>query len=231
MTNLHLQKQHVPEIWGRSCESNPDDPSKAPLLGKLHWAASGYHYNWTERKYVDDDQSPVPAQLQYLASKAAAACGMTLDAQAVIVNFYKPKSTMGGHQDDVEVTMDHPVVSVSLGSRCVFLKGGLSKDDPPLEVLLRSGDMAIFGGASRLSFHGVARVWPTPFAISAESWDEVVRITSARVDGSDAADDLRAVRTYLSSQRINVNIRQVFPTQEADESQSFRSPRHLEQQS
>lgn len=41
----------------------------------------------------------------------------------VLVSYYKASSTMGGHQDNIEVTFDHPVASLSLGSQSVFLKG------------------------------------------------------------------------------------------------------------
>lgn len=220
---MHLQNAQVAGIWRKARAFSAEQPDRCPTLAKLRWAAAGYHYEWTARKYFERDFSPVPPLLEELAARCAEACGMTLKAEAVIVNFYRPGSTMGGHQDDVEVTMDHPVVSVSLGSDCVFLKGGLSKDAPPLELLLHSGDIAVFGGNSRLSFHGVARVLPTPFAIADREWQELVReereskngrsrATRGSGDGFEA--ELAAVRSYLSTQRININIRQVFPATE-----------------
>ena len=41
------------------------------------------------------------------------------------MNFYRcgQHSTMGGHRDDLELTMDAPVVSMSFGSTAVFLLG------------------------------------------------------------------------------------------------------------
>lgn len=208
MTNLHLHGAQMAGIWAKAREFDAREPAKWPELGKLRWAASGFHYEWTERKYFKDDYSPVPPLLHELGALCAETCGMTLDAEAVIVNYYKPNSTMGGHQDDVEVTMDHPVVSISLGSDCVFLKGGLTKDEEPLQVLLRSGDIAIFGSNSRLSYHGVARVIPTPFEVSEQQWGE---LEQEAIEAEQDVDELEAVRSYLSSQRININIRQVFP--------------------
>jgi alkylated DNA repair protein alkB family protein 1 len=206
VTNMHQQQQQVQGIWRRACESHPTDPAQSPLLAKLCWAASGYHYDWTARKYYKDSFSTVPEMLQQLGARCAAACGMTLEAEAVIVNYYKHKSTMGGHLDDVEYTMDHPVVSLSLGSRCVFLMGGHTKDEPPLEVLLRSGDVAVMGGASRTCYHGVARVLPTPFS-EAE--------LGALPEREAEREKYEAVRTYLSTQRININVRQVYPVEES----------------
>ncbi|KAG7379373.1 Nucleic acid dioxygenase alkbh1 [Phytophthora pseudosyringae] len=209
VTNMFLQNQQVADIWRKARESHPEDPAQSPLLAKLCWAASGYHYDWTARKYYKDSFSPVPELLQELGDRCASACGMILAAEAVIVNYYKTKSSMGGHLDDVEYTMDHPVVSLSLGSRCVFLMGGHTKDEPPLEILLRSGDIAIMGGASRTCFHGVARVLPTPFIVTGEELD-------ALPQGDASREEYEAIRTYLGSQRININVRQVYPTMEPD---------------
>ncbi|KAE8977839.1 hypothetical protein PR003_g25732 [Phytophthora rubi] len=211
VTNMHLQNQQVAEIWRKARESHPKDPTASPLLSKLCWAASGYHYDWTARKYYRHSFSAVPELLQQLGSRCASACGMTLSAEAVIVNFYKSKSSMGGHLDDVEYTMDHPVVSLSLGSRCVFLMGGHSKDEPPLEILLRSGDIAIMGRESRTCYHGVARVLPTPFDVSNDEYD-------ALLQSEDDREECEAVRTYLGTQRININVRQVFPLEPASPS-------------
>ncbi|KAH7488106.1 hypothetical protein KRP22_009254 [Phytophthora ramorum] len=206
VTNMHLQKQQVSEIWRKASEAHPQNPAESPLLTKLCWAASGYHYDWTARRYYKDSFSPVPELLQQLGARCASACGMAMAAEAVIVNYYKQKSSMGGHLDDVEYTMDHPVVSLSLGCRCVFLMGGHTKDEPPLEVLLRSGDIAIMGGASRTCYHGVARVLPTPFS---EEFDTLPQ------SDDDEREEYEAVRTYLSTQRININVRQVYPSEPA----------------
>lgn len=204
---MHLQNEQVAEIWAKARASHAQDPSKAPALSKLHWAACGYHYEWTARKYYKENFSPVPQLLEQIAVQCAHACDMSIVAEAVIVNFYKKNSTMGGHQDDVEYTMDHPVISLSLGSSSVFLKGGLTKDEEPLEVVLRSGDLAVLGGNSRLSYHGVAKVLPIgSFEIPEAQW-------KALVDGksSEETEDLEAVRKYLGVQRININVRQVYP--------------------
>jgi len=85
--------------------------------------------------------------------------------QAAIINVYrgaaKLKLPMGGHRDDMERTMEKPVVSISLGCPAVFLLGGDSKEDCPTPILLRSGDVFILSGASRKSFHGVPKVFDT----------------------------------------------------------------------
>ena len=88
---------------------------------------------------------------------------MSIDAQSGITNVYqsaKKKLPMGAHVDDMERTVAHPVVSLSLGCTAVFLVGGATKEDAPVvPVLLRSGDAIILSGASRLAVHGVARIF------------------------------------------------------------------------
>ena len=66
---------------------------------------------------------------------------------------------MGGHIDDGEEARENPVVSVSIGSPCVFLLGGYTKDEAPIAILLRSGDCLVLGGKARLRYHGVSKVF------------------------------------------------------------------------
>ena len=92
-------------------------------MDKLHWAALGYHYDWTNRTYPDTPGSEVPALLQNIGVACAKAVGLDITSEAALVNYYKASSTMGGHQDNVEVTFAYPVVSFSIGSSAIFLKG------------------------------------------------------------------------------------------------------------
>ena len=49
-----------------------------------------------------------------------------------------------------------PVVSISLGLPAIFLFGGSERAQRPQRVRLVSGDVVVWGGPSRLAFHGVA---------------------------------------------------------------------------
>ena len=51
-----------------------------------------------------------------------------------------------------------PIVSVSLGLAAVFLFGGLRRSDRPRRLQLDSGDVVVWGGATRRAFHGVEPV-------------------------------------------------------------------------
>ena len=128
---------------------------------------------------------------------------------ASIVNYYSAKSNMGCHRDDGELALNKPIVSLSMGRPAVFLLGGATKDDPPVPILVRAGDVMILGGASRLNYHSMARLLsyeglPPAGAGPREpvGWSGMQPIPE---------EDLVFVQEFLSSHRINVNVRQVFP--------------------
>ena len=63
---------------------------------------------------------------------------------------------MSLHQDKDEQDFAAPIVSVSLGLPAIFLFGGLKRSDKPARFRLVHGDVVVWGGPSRLFFHGVA---------------------------------------------------------------------------
>ncbi len=127
-----------------------------------HWFPYGY-----ARTAVDGDGSPVkpmPPSLVSLARRTASAAlgGEYADApyDIALINFYDADARMGMHRDQDEKSLD-PVVSVSLGDTCVFRFGnGQTRAKPYTDVELRSGDAFVFGGESRLNYHGLPRVYP-----------------------------------------------------------------------
>jgi DNA oxidative demethylase len=85
--------------------------------------------------------------------------GFPAPPEACLVNWYEGKAKMGLHQDRDEQDFAAPVLSVSLGDACLFRFGGTRRSDPTASVKLESGDLLLFGGPSRLCFHGVDRVY------------------------------------------------------------------------
>ncbi|MGH6858575.1 MAG: alpha-ketoglutarate-dependent dioxygenase AlkB family protein [Methylocella sp.] len=79
--------------------------------------------------------------------------------EACLVNFYNISARMGLHQDRDEDDLAAPVISVSLGDRCCFRYGGSRRGDPANKLELRSGDIVVMGGAARLMFHGVDKIF------------------------------------------------------------------------
>ncbi|MHA6757925.1 alpha-ketoglutarate-dependent dioxygenase AlkB family protein [Streptacidiphilus sp. PAMC 29251] len=77
-----------------------------------------------------------------------------------LINFYDDSARMGLHQDKDERS-DQPVVSFSIGDSCVFRFGNPdTRTRPWTDVELASGDLFVFGGASRFCYHGVPRTLP-----------------------------------------------------------------------
>ena len=87
---------------------------------------------------------------------------MTLNADLCILNYYDAEGRMGLHQDKDEsersISAGLPVVSVSIGDTARFLFGGTKRRDPVEALRLESGDAFVFGGPSRLRYHGVSRI-------------------------------------------------------------------------
>ncbi|KAM0001103.1 putative DNA oxidative demethylase [Helianthus debilis subsp. tardiflorus] len=81
-----------------------------------------------------------------------------------LVNFYTATGRLGLHQDRDErpysIRGGLPVVSISIGDAGEFLYGHTRDEDKLQKVVLESGDVVIFGGKSRLIFHGVRGIFP-----------------------------------------------------------------------
>jgi len=113
--------------------------------------------------------------------------------EACLINFYGTTAKMGLHQDRDEADFDAPVVSVSLGDSCLFRVGGAKRGDPTRSLRLNSGDVLVLGGATRLAFHGVDRIYPGTSTLLAEGGR--INLTMRRVTrparAAAAAEDRR----------------------------------------
>jgi DNA oxidative demethylase len=69
---------------------------------------------------------------------------------ACLINRYEPGARLSLHQDKNERDFANPIVSVSLGLPATFQFGGLKRNDPVKNFVLQHGDVAVWGGASRL---------------------------------------------------------------------------------
>ncbi|MDA9434274.1 DNA oxidative demethylase AlkB [Bradyrhizobium sp. CCBAU 51627] len=99
----------------------------------------------------------MPPVLCDLARRAAEQGGFQNFApDACLVNRYEPGTRLSLHQDKDELDYSAPIVSVSLGLPATFLFGGMARNDKPRRFRLVHGDVVVWGGASRLAYHGVA---------------------------------------------------------------------------
>ncbi|GCE02340.1 alpha-ketoglutarate-dependent dioxygenase AlkB family protein [Embleya hyalina] len=126
----------------------------------LHWEP--YHYS----EFLPDGTpvKPFPALLGALARRAVADVYGSVPPDPYdigLVNHYDAGATMGLHRDADEAS-PAPVVSLSIGDRCVFRFGNTeTRTRPWTDVDLHGGDLIAFGGPSRLAYHGVPRIRPT----------------------------------------------------------------------
>lgn len=126
--------------------------------GRLGWVSDrrGYRYDALD----PESGQPWPAMppvFRSLARRAAAAAGYDeFDPDGCLINRYEPGTKLSLHQDKDERDFAAPIVSVSLGLPAVFLFGGLKRSDRPRRIRLESGDIAVWGGPSRLTYHGIA---------------------------------------------------------------------------
>jgi alkylated DNA repair protein (DNA oxidative demethylase) len=126
--------------------------------GRLGWTSdrSGYRYSPVD-PLTGAPWPPLPEAFLRVARSAADAAGFAgFEPDACLVNRYEPGARLALHQDKDERDLAQPIVSVSLGLPAVFLFGGARRADRPARVRLAHGDVVVWGGASRLRFHGVA---------------------------------------------------------------------------
>ena len=126
--------------------------------GNAGWVTdhSGYRYS-TEDPETGRPWPAMPILLRDLAGRAAERAGFArFSPDVCLINRYVPGARMSLHQDKDELDFGAPIVSVSLGLPAIFLFGGLKRSDKPKRFRLEHGDVAVWGGPSRLFFHGVA---------------------------------------------------------------------------
>ena len=128
--------------------------------GTVGWVTdrTGYRYDRTD----PDSGKPWPAMPQSfrkLARGAAAEAGYAGFApDSCLINRYLPGARLSLHQDKDERDFTQPIVSVSLGLPATFRFGGQRRADPVTRHPMAHGDIAVWGGPSRLFHHGVLAV-------------------------------------------------------------------------
>jgi alkylated DNA repair protein (DNA oxidative demethylase) len=126
--------------------------------GSVGWVsdATGYRYDAIDPE-SGEPWPAMPTVLRRLAADAADDAGFKDFApEACLINRYVPGAKLSLHQDKDELDFAAPIVSVSLGLPAVFLFGGPKRADKPNRYRLEHGDVVVWGGPSRLFFHGIA---------------------------------------------------------------------------
>ncbi len=126
--------------------------------GPLGWVSDGSGYRYSAIDPLSGAPWPaMPERFVRLASGASAAAGFDGFApDACLVNRYEPGAKLSLHQDKDEKDFRAPIVSVSLGLPATFLFGGKKRSDPVRRLGVAHGDVVVWGGPARLTYHGVS---------------------------------------------------------------------------
>lgn len=125
--------------------------------GALGWTSDRRGYRYAALDPLDGRPWPaMPEDFLNLARRAAASSGFPdFSPDSCLINRYAPGSKLSLHQDREEAELLAPIVSLSLGLPATFLFGGMRRGDPARRLVLAHGDVVVWGGPSRLRYHGV----------------------------------------------------------------------------
>lgn len=128
-----------------------------------HWRPYGYSrraIDVNDRRVLDLPSWLVRMGQQAIADTGAGTAAPPYVPDVALINFYDVDARMGLHRDQDEHTVD-PIVSVSIGDSATFRLGTPERRGRPYrDVLLGSGDLIVFGGASRLAYHAITKIHP-----------------------------------------------------------------------
>uniref|UniRef100_A0A336MD67 CSON013936 protein n=1 Tax=Culicoides sonorensis TaxID=179676 RepID=A0A336MD67_CULSO len=216
-TNLQSKRINLSDNkswWEELNSRTSNDTSKKKLREALRWTTLGYHHDWDTKVYNESMHNDFPDDLSYVIREIAKLLGFeNYEPEAAIVNFYPLNTTLAGHTDHSEFC-NEPLFSISLGQSAIFLIGGETKDVKPVPLLLKSGDVAIFTGRSRLSYHAVPKI----IKIEEKVWndDNQLDLRNLTVPDSfendifeqclNSDENWKAFDDYVSLCRINMNL-------------------------
>ena len=125
--------------------------------GPLGWVSDRTGYRYDRLDPLSGQPWPaLPDDWLDLAARAAAQAGYeNFRPMACLMNQYRPGDKLSLHQDKDEKNLRQPIVSVSLGLPAIFQFGSQRREDRPARWRLVHGDVVVWGGPSRLAFHGV----------------------------------------------------------------------------
>lgn len=122
--------------------------------------AKGYRYIATQPE-SNTPWPPIPDEFREVIQRVTADSPWPdFIPDACLINFYEPGAKMGLHQDKDEKDFSQPIITVCLGDAADFMVGGFARADKATPVKVRSGDVLLMGGESRMRFHGIRKIYP-----------------------------------------------------------------------
>ena len=213
-------------LWDISHEKSQDNK----FIEKLRWVHMGYHFDYNVVDYKAKQYFGFPENLALLTRTIAAVFKFpNYYAETGIINYYPEGASMGGHTDHYEEELQQPLISYSFGQSAVYLIGGATRDVKPKAIWVRSGDIMLMTGSSRVAFHAVPCIITKPSPTTPANIGNCP-LVSQKSDGIEIdqkesccdkencqkvwknemmKEDWKEFSKYLSTTRININIRQV----------------------
>jgi alkylated DNA repair protein (DNA oxidative demethylase) len=148
----------------------PTMPDGTPLKLRLTnagdfgwWSDSPLGYRYVMKHPTTGKAWPaIPAAIKMLAHRALAQCGLEpFEIENCLINHYAQGDSLGLHIDKTEDDKTAPIISLSIGADAEYLIGGREREDKTESFCVRSGDLVVQSGPSRMYFHGVKRIFPT----------------------------------------------------------------------
>ncbi|ORY00176.1 oxidoreductase [Clohesyomyces aquaticus] len=166
------------------------------LNRKMRWMTLGGQYDWTQKRYPDSAPPAFPSDIKELLEGIFT----STKAEAAIVNLYSPGDTLSMHRDVAE-DCDRGLISISLGCDAIFVIGTTSEGgaETVLTLRLRSGSAVYMSGSSRFAWHGVPQIVPGTCPLYLQQWP-----------ADDTNDQYKEWRGWMSSKRVNLNVRQMW---------------------
>ncbi|MTJ17467.1 MULTISPECIES: alpha-ketoglutarate-dependent dioxygenase AlkB [unclassified Dolichospermum] len=153
------------EVARQSPLFTPIMPSGKPFncqmtsCGELGWISDTKGYRYSAIHPNGKPWTPIPEIINNLAKDLANQIGEPgYHPQTCLINYYQKSGKLGLHQDNSEKNLKPAIISISLGDDAIFLIGGNKRNAPTQEILLKSGDILILHGDSRLAFHGIKKI-------------------------------------------------------------------------
>lgn len=176
------------------------------LCKKLRWIDLGGQYDWTEKIYHTESAPPFPSDIANLVRSFFP----DTIPEVAIVNVYSPGDTLSIHRD-VSETSTNGLVSISWGCDGIFIVGQRGEDGQMSNVAirLRSGDAIYMSRSARFAWHGVPQIIPGTCPSFLSDWPAESPNKMAPVESKGS--DYDAWRGWMSTKRINLNIRQLNP--------------------
>lgn len=123
----------------------------------MHWNPKDYQYHNSRNDFDNELVPSIPSFMLEFPIKYCKKYFPEYDPafDICIVNYYSNFGKLGMHRDNSESkeTLDsgHPVVSISIGAEAEF-------KIHDQKMILKSGDVVMFGRSQRLAYHGITRL-------------------------------------------------------------------------